>query len=46
MMLCGISLLPVALLKNLRNVSSLSFYNGIVHTLINAVVLGYCLTQV
>ena len=45
MMLCGITLLPVAFLKNLRHVSSLSFWNGIVHTVINAVIIGYCLTQ-
>jgi len=44
MMICGISLLPCAFLKNLRAVSSLSFY-GVVHVLINAVILGYCLTQ-
>ena len=45
MMLCGIVLLPCAFLKNLHHVSSLSFYNGIVHTIINAVILGYCLTR-
>lgn len=46
MMLCGIILLPCAFLKNLHHVSSLSFYNGIVHTIINAVILGYCLTRI
>lgn len=45
MMMCGAILLPVAFLKNLQHVSSLSFWNGIVHTVINAVILGYCLTQ-
>ena len=46
MMLCGITLLPCAFLKNLHHVSSLSFWNGIVHTVINAVILGYCLTRI
>ena len=45
MMLCGIVLLPVSFLKNLHHVSSLSFWNGIVHMVINGVILGYCLTQ-
>ncbi len=45
MMLCGITLLPVAFLKNLRGVSKLSFWNGVVHVIINAVVIGYCLTR-
>lgn len=45
MMICGIILLPVAFLKNLHHVSSLSFYNGVVHTVINGVILGYCLTR-
>eukprot|EP00095_Tigriopus_kingsejongensis_P000330 snap_masked-scaffold292_size219010-processed-gene-1.17 protein:Tk00330 transcript:snap_masked-scaffold292_size219010-processed-gene-1.17-mRNA-1 annotation:"hypothetical protein DAPPUDRAFT_23032" len=45
MMICGAILLPTAFLKNLRNVSNLSFYNGIVHMIINAVIIGYCLTQ-
>ena len=45
MMICGIILLPVAFLKNLHHVSNLSFYNGIVHTVINIVIIGYCLTQ-
>ena len=42
MMASGLLLLPCAFLKNLQAVSSLSFYNGIVHVVINAVVLGYC----
>lgn len=45
MMLCGCILLPVAFLKNLHHVSSLSFYNGIVHVVINAVIIGYCLMR-
>ncbi len=45
MMLCGVTLLPVAFLKNLRGVSKLSFWNGVVHVVINAVVIGYCLTR-
>ena len=45
MMICGIILLPVAFIKNLRNVASLSFWNGIVHTVINIIIIGYCLTQ-
>ncbi len=43
MMICGIVLLPVALLKNLKNVSSLSFYNFLVHTVINILIVAYCL---
>lgn len=46
MMICGLCLLPCAFLKNLHHVSSLSFYNGIVHCAINAVILGYCLTRI
>ena len=45
MMICGLVLMPCAFLKNLRNVSSLSFWNGVVHVVINAVILGYCLTR-
>lgn len=45
MMLCGILLLGCALLKNLAAVSSLSFWNGIVHTVINVIVIGYCCTR-
>lgn len=45
MMICGILLLPVAFLKNLHHVSNLSFWNGIVHTVINVIIIGYCLTQ-
>ena len=40
MMASGLVLLPCAFLKNLHHVSSLSFWNGIVHTVINAVILG------
>jgi len=42
MMICGVLLLPCAFLKNLRAVSNLSFWNGIVHILINVLILGYC----
>ena len=45
MMACGLVLLPCAFLKNLHAVSSLSFWNGVVHTVINAIILGYCLTR-
>ena len=46
MMACGLVLMPCAFLKNLHHVSSLSFYNGIVHVVINAVILGYCLLRI
>lgn len=46
MMLCGLVLMPCAFLKNLHSVSALSFWNGVVHTVINAVILGYCLLHV
>ncbi len=46
MMICGVVLLPVGFLKDLRAVSSLSFYNGVVHTVINAIIIGYCLLHV
>ncbi|XP_040569205.1 vesicular inhibitory amino acid transporter [Lepeophtheirus salmonis] len=46
MMICGLLLLPCAFLKNLTHVSHLSFWNGIVHTVINIVILGYCLTRI
>jgi vesicular inhibitory amino acid transporter len=45
MMICGLVLMPCAFLKDLHRVSSLSFWNGIVHTVINALILGYCLTK-
>jgi vesicular inhibitory amino acid transporter len=45
MMICSLLLLPCAFLKNLHHVSRLSFANGVVHTLINVLILGYCLTQ-
>ena len=46
MMASGLVLLPCAFLKNLHHVSSLSFWNGVVHTVINAVILGYCLLRI
>jgi vesicular inhibitory amino acid transporter len=36
MMICGVLLLPVGFLKDLRAVSSLSFYNGLVHTAVSS----------
>ena len=45
MMVCGLLLLPCSFLKNLHHVSSLSFWNGIVHVVINAIILGYCLLR-
>ena len=45
MMVCGLLLLPCSFLKNLHHVSSLSFWNGIVHVVINAIILGYCLIR-
>ena len=46
MMASGLLLLPCAFLKNLRAVSSLSFWNGVVHVIINAVILGYCILHI
>ena len=46
MMAAGLVLLPCAFLKNLHAVSSLSFWNGVVHTVINAVILGYCILHI
>jgi vesicular inhibitory amino acid transporter len=45
MMICGLLLLPCAFLKNLQHVSKLSFWNGVVHTLINVLILGYCILR-
>jgi len=33
-------------IKNLQAVSSLSFYNGVVHVVINAVILGFCILHI
>ena len=46
MMAAGLVLLPCAFLKNLHAVSSLSFWNGVVHTVINVVILGYCILHI
>jgi len=46
MMICGVLLLPCAFLKNLRAVSNLSFWNGVVHILINILILGYCVLNI
>ncbi|GAB6027848.1 hypothetical protein CHUAL_002071 [Chamberlinius hualienensis] len=44
MMLCGILILPCAFLKTLRSVSFLSFWNTVVHLIINIMIVGYCLS--
>jgi len=46
MMMCGVFLLPCAFLKDLKGVSSLSFWNGIVHLVINVLILGYCFMNI
>merc|ERR1712227_919479 len=46
MMLCGILLLPCAFLKNLKAVSELSFWNGIVHIIINVLIIVYCMLNI
>lgn len=46
MMLCGILLLPCAFLKNLKAVSNLSFWNGIVHIIINVLIIVYCMLNI
>lgn len=46
MMLCSITLIPCALLKNLQSVSTLSLYCTIIHFVINAVIFAYCFMQV
>ncbi|XP_046386401.1 vesicular inhibitory amino acid transporter [Ischnura elegans] len=46
MLACGILLVPLAFLKSLHAVSMLSFWCTIVHLVINAVILGYCLLQI
>ena len=44
-MICGILLLPCALLKSLRHVSWLSFWCTVAHMFINAIIIIYCLTR-
>ena len=46
MMLCGILLLPCAFLKNLKAVSNLSFWNGVVHIIINVLIIVYCILNI
>ena len=46
MMICGVILLPTAFLKNLKAVSGISFWNGIVHVVINVLILGYCFLKI
>merc|ERR1711884_717603 len=44
--LCGNLLLPCAFLKNLKAVSNLSFWNGVVHTIINVLIIVYCMLNI
>ena len=46
MMLCSITLIPCALLKNLHSVSTLSLWCTIIHFVINAVIFAYCFVQI
>uniref|UniRef100_A0A6G1S665 Vesicular inhibitory amino acid transporter n=1 Tax=Aceria tosichella TaxID=561515 RepID=A0A6G1S665_9ACAR len=46
MMLCTITLIPCALLKNLQSVSTLSLYCTIIHFVINAIIFAYCFLQI
>ena len=46
MMICGVLLLPTAFLKNLKAVSGISFWNGVVHVVINVLILGYCCLKI
>ena len=46
MMLCGILLLPCAFLKNLKAVSTLSLWNGVVHIIINVLIIFYCMLNI
>ena len=46
MIICATILLPCALLKDLRAVSTLSFWCTACHILINVVIFGYCFLQI
>lgn len=46
MIICATTLLPCALLKDLRAVSTLSFWCTACHLLINVVIFGYCFLQI
>lgn len=46
MMLCTILLLPCASLRDLRSVSTLSFWCTITHIAINIIIFGYCFLQI
>jgi vesicular inhibitory amino acid transporter len=46
MMISAILLLPCAFLKDLHAVSTLSFWCGISHIVINVIILGYCFLQI
>ena len=44
-MICSVTLLPCAFLRNLRHVSFLSFWCTVAHMIINAIILLYCFTR-
>lgn len=46
MIICGMALLPCCFLKDLRAVSTLSFWCTACHLVINAVIFGYCFLQI
>jgi len=46
MMLCTITLIPCALLKNLQSVSTLSLWCTMIHFVINAIIFAYCFLQI
>lgn len=46
MVICAMALLPCAFLKDLRSVSTLSFWCTACHLVINAVIFGYCFLKI
>ncbi|RWS06257.1 vesicular inhibitory amino acid transporter-like protein [Dinothrombium tinctorium] len=46
MMISAMFLFPCAFLKNLKAVSTLSFWCTVSHIIINVIILGYCLLQI
>lgn len=46
MMLCTMLLLPCAFLTDLHSVSTLSFWCGITHIVLNIIIFGYCFLQI
>lgn len=46
MIICATTLLPCAFLKDLKAVSSLSFWCTMCHLIINVVIFGYCFLQI